>query len=290
MTDYLRLMRPNQWVKNLFIFSPIFFGQKMFDIGLLIKASIAFLVFSLVASSIYIFNDYFDIEYDRRHPIKRSRPLASGRIAIRSALVFMAVLLITGLSAAYALIEPVFYLMLIYVLLNLAYTIRLKHIAIVDIFIIAIGFVLRIFVGGVASGVQLSMWIVIMTFLLALFLALAKRRDDVLIFLDDGQKMRKVIDGYNIEFLNSCMVIMASVIIVSYIMYSRSEEVLLRMHAKNLYLSVLFVILGIMRYLQIAFVFKDSGSPTKVIYTDKFMQLTILGWILTFFVIMYAQT
>jgi hypothetical protein len=131
------------------------------------------------------------------------------------------------------------------------------------------------------------MWIVVMTFLLALFMALAKRRDDVLIFLDTGKKMRKAIDGYNLQFLDTAMAIMASIVIVAYTMYTTSPEVIARVQSKYLYLTSLFVILGILRYLQIAFVFQDSGSPTKIVLKDRFMQLTILGWITSFGWILY---
>jgi 4-hydroxybenzoate polyprenyltransferase len=174
-----------------------------------------------------------------------------------------------------------------YVAMNIAYSFYLKHIAILDVTIIAIGFVLRLFVGSAVTGIQLSMWIVIMTFLLALFMALAKRRDDVLIFLETGKKMRKVIDGYNLQFLDTAMAIMAAVIIVAYTIYTTSVEVVERFHSQYLYLTALFVILGIMRYLQIAFVHLDSGSPTKIVLKDRFMQATIVAWIISFTWILY---
>ena len=179
------------------------------------------------------------------------------------------------------------YVLAFYVVLNLAYTLRLKHVAVLDVAIIALGFVLRLFVGSFVTGVPLSMWIVVMTFLLALFLALAKRRDDVLIYLETGQKMRKVIDGYNLKFLDSAMVMMASVVIVAYTLYTISADVTSRLHSEYLYLTVLFVILGIMRYMQIAFVEEDSGSPTRVMLKDRFLLVVVVGWLATFFWIIY---
>jgi 4-hydroxybenzoate polyprenyltransferase len=172
-------------------------------------------------------------------------------------------------------------------MMNIAYSFYLKHIAILDVVIIAIGFVLRLFIGSAVTGIPLSMWIVLMTFLLALFMALAKRRDDMLIYLDTGKKMRKVIDGYNLQFLDTAMSIMASVVIVAYVIYTSSAEVIARVNSEYLYLTGLFVILGIMRYLQVAFVLKDSGSPTKIVLKDRFMQLTLIGWVLTFAWILY---
>ena len=174
-----------------------------------------------------------------------------------------------------------------YVVMNVAYSFYLKHIAILDVTIIAIGFVLRLFVGSAVTDIHLSMWIVVMTFLLALFMALAKRRDDVLIFLDTGKKMRKVIDGYNLQFLDGAMLVMASVVIVAYTIYTTSSEIIERVQSEYLYMTALFVILGILRYLQIAFVEKDSGSPTRIVLKDYFMQLTLLGWIASFAWIIY---
>ena len=156
-----------------------------------------------------------------------------------------------------------------------------------DVTIISIGFVLRLFVGSTVNSIQLSMWIVIMTFLLALFLALAKRRDDVLIFMSTGKKMRKVIDGYNLQLIDGAMMIMASVVIVAYILYTTSASVVERLGSEYLYLTALFVILGIMRYLQIALVENNSGSPTSIVIRDRFMQITILAWVLSFVWIIY---
>jgi hypothetical protein len=156
-----------------------------------------------------------------------------------------------------------------------------------DVTIIAIGFVLRLFIGSVVTNIPLSMWIVLMTFLLALFMALAKRRDDVLIYLDTGNKMRRVINGYNLRLLDTAMAIMASVVIIAYTIYTTSPEVTLRMNSQYLYLTSLFVILGILRYLQIALVGQNSGSPTKIVLKDRFMQMVLMGWVFTFAWIIY---
>ncbi len=280
-------MRPQQYIKNLFIFLPLFFALKISDTELLTNAFIAFIAFSLTASAVYVLNDYHDIEEDRQHPTKRDRPLASGAISKVQALGIMAVLFVAGFGLMAMLSLQAVMILLAYVIMNIAYSLYLKHIAILDVTIIAIGFVLRLFIGSAVTDIPLSMWIVIMTFLLALFMALAKRRDDVLIFLDTGKKMRKVIDGYNLQFLDTAMAIMASVVIVSYTIYTTSPEVVTRVHSQYLYLTALFVILGIMRYLQITFVLKDSGSPTKIVFKDRFIQLTLLGWIITFAWILY---
>jgi len=287
MKDILKLMRPHQYIKNLFIFLPLFFALQITNIQLLSNALVAFIAFSLTASAIYTLNDYHDIKEDRDHPKKKNRPLASGAISKSQAIIIIVILGFSGFTLMETHSISALAILAAYVIMNIAYSFYLKHIAILDIVIIAIGFVLRLFIGSAVTGIELSMWIVIMTFLLALFMALAKRRDDVLIFLETGKKMRKVIDGYNLQFLDTAMAIMASVVIVAYTIYTTSAEVVERFHSKYLYLTALFVILGIMRYLQIAFVHLDSGSPTKIVLKDRFMQLTILAWTISFAWILY---
>ena len=287
LSAIIQLMRPHQYVKNIFIFFPLFFALKITDIDLLFNAFIAFIAFSTVASAIYIFNDYHDIEEDKQHPKKKMRPLASGAISKSQAVIIMMLLFVAGFTFMTILSAKAAIILLAYAILNIAYSFHLKHIAILDITIIAIGFVLRLFVGSSVTNIHLTMWIVIMTFLLALFLALAKRRDDVLIYMDTGKKMRKVIDGYNLQFLDGAMMIMASVVIVAYIIYTTSSEVLERVQNEYLYLTSLFLILGFLRYLQIAFVEKDSASPSRIILKDHFIQLVVLGGFASFYWILY---
>ena len=280
----VQLMRPHQYIKNLFIFLPLFFAQRITDLDLLSNAFIAFVAFSLSASAVYILNDYLDIEEDRKHPKKKERPLASGTLSKPFAVTMMLLLFIVGFSLMALFSFKALIILALYVSMNIAYSFYLKHVAILDVVTIAIGFVLRLFVGSAVTTIPLSMWIVIMTFLLALFMALAKRRDDVLIYLDTGEKMRRVIDGYNLQLLDTAMAIMASVVIVAYVIYTTVGE---SAKSQYLYLTSLFVIVGIMRYLQVAFVLKDSGSPTKIVLKDRFMQLTIMGWIISFAWIIY---
>ncbi len=266
---------------------PLFFAGNVLQIDLLVSAGWAFVAFSAIASAIYILNDFQDIEEDRQHPKKQYRALASGVVSKAQAISLMMALIAVGFGIAVTISHTVASILLIYMLLNVAYSYRLKHIALLDITVIAIGFVLRLFVGSIATGTYLSMWIVIMTFLLALFMALAKRRDDVLIFQDTGQKMRKVIDGYNLQLIDGAMMIMASVVIVVYILYTTSSSVAANFHSEYLYLTALFVVLGILRYLQIAFVENNSGSPTLIVLKDRFIQITLVCWILSFVWIIY---
>ena len=283
----IQLMRPYQYIKNLFIFLPLFFALKITDTELLLNATITFIAFSLSASSIYTLNDYHDIEEDKHHPKKKNRPLASGALSKSQAIAIMTILSIASFAIIVPLSMKAAAILAAYVIMNIFYSFYLKHVAIIDVTIIAVGFVLRLFIGSVSTNITLSMWIVIMTFLLALFMALAKRRDDVLIYLDSGKKMRQVIDGYNLQFLDTAMAIMASVVIVAYTIYTTSAEVVERVNSEYLYLTALFVILGVMRYLQIAFVLKQGGSPTQVLLKDRFLQSTIVGWVFTFAWILY---
>jgi len=287
LRDYIILARPQQYVKNLFILLPLFFGGKFFELELLGRTLLVALSFSLLASAAYILNDYHDVAEDRLHPTKKNRPLASGRVTPGRAFLPAAAFLLAGLALAAGLGNAILLLLSSYILLNVAYTMKLKHVAILDVFIIAVGFVLRLYAGSAASGVGLSMWIVLMTFLLALFLALAKRRNDVLIYLETERKTRKAIDGYTLEFLNASIVIMASVTIVAYIMYTVSGEAASRIQSEYLYFTVGFVLLGIMRYMQVSFLGKEKCDPTEVLLKDRFLQLSILAWIVSFGLILY---
>ena len=287
MNVYFRLLRPHQYIKNGFVFMPLFFSQNMDKMDMVYRTSISFICFCMVASAIYIFNDYMDIEDDQKHPQKRFRPLASGQAHKKIAMLIGYCLACSGLALAVWNAVSTTVPLVLYILINIGYSLRLKNIAILDVIIVALGFVCRLFTGAYAAGLPLSHWIVIMTFLLALFLALAKRRDDVLIYMSTGEKMRLVIAGYNLQFVDAAMTLMSGIVIVSYIMYCTSENVILRVGNDNVYLTALFVVIGIMRYMQIAFVEKNSGNPTRLILKDKILQMTISAWIITFIVLLY---
>ena len=283
LQSILKLLRPHQYIKNLFVFAPLFFTFS-FNFEQIVDCIVVFVLFSFLASSIYILNDYMDIEEDRQHPKKKFRPIASGEVSKNSAKILFFLLSIPSLVASYFINIDLFVVLTIYFVLNIAYSLGLKHITIVDIFIIASGFVLRLFAGASVIDNQLSMWIIIMTFLLALFLAVAKRRDDVLLAFE-GKETRQNIDGYNLEFVNAVMVFMAGVIVVAYVLYTVSDDVIDRLNSSNLYITAFFVILGVMRYMQITFVEGNSGNPTKVVLKDRFLQLTILFWLASFYLI-----
>lgn len=290
----MKLLRVHQWVKNLFIFLPIFFSKHITEIEYIIPSIFVFMAFCFISSSIYCFNDIYDVDSDRKHPVKCKRPIAAGKVSIKTAYIIMFALAILSLSIIIGGFHKDFNItiktmgiILFYFFMNIAYCIKLKHIAIIDTFIIATGFVLRVVIGGVATNIWVSHWIILMTFLLALFLAFAKRRDDVIIYKDTGVKIRNNINRYNIEFMNQAISIIAAIIIVSYIMYTVSTDVIKRFNSSYLYITTIWVLLGVLRYLQITIVDVKSGSPTKVLAKDRFIQISILGWIITFLFIIY---
>jgi decaprenyl-phosphate phosphoribosyltransferase len=288
MKAIIKLIRVRHWVKNLFIFVPAFFAGNLFyteEILLLVQGALAF---SFVASAIYVINDYRDMHVDRLHPRKKLRPLASGAVSVPTAWILITIFMIAGLGWAFFLNLTFFYLLLSYLLLNLAYSYGLKNIPIVDLFIVSSGFLIRIYSGGAITALPITHWLSIMILLLALFLIIAKRRDDILIQTETGSIIRKSSQSYNLDFINSCLTMISAVIIVAYIMYTVSAEVTERFESEYLFMTTVFVIAGIMRYLQITFVEKNSGSPTAIFFKDKFILFTIIGWIISFYFIIYA--
>lgn len=287
----IKVARPTHWIKNLFVFLPVFFGGGLLNTSEAVSAALTFLSFSLAASAIYCLNDIIDVNADRAHPVKCKRPIASGAITIPQAYGMMALSMLVSIVLMFLLPAgqtKTIFVIVAYFLINVAYCLRLKDYAIIDVCIIASGFVLRILAGGYATGVQLSKWIVLMTFLLTLFLAFAKRRDDVLIMNVTGEAPRRNTNRYNLTFVNQALTITGSVMLVCYLMYTMSPEVISRFHSPNLYMTTFFVILGLLRYIQLAVVDEKSGDPTGLVMHDRFVQLVVAGWFITFIIIIYA--
>lgn len=294
MLKYLKLLRVEQWVKNLFVFLPLFFSGNIMNTELFIRSIFAFVIFSLAASCIYIINDYSDIESDRKHPEKRNRPLASGVISKSMALgilgfIFLLDLLLIYFSKHYFEINIWKFtsIILFYVLMNLAYTFKLKHVAIIDVSIIAIGFVLRVLAGGYITGIPISQWAILLTFVLALVLAIGKRRGELINAQISG-KTRKALDGYNVQFADIALSISVTLAIVSYLMFTVQPEIQVRFGTKIFY-TFIFVVFAFLRYLQQTLVYNKTESPTKIIYKDRYIQLTVVIWIVTFLLLIYDQ-
>lgn len=291
MKKYLRLIRPQHWIKNVFVLVPMFFGGVLFDLTTIESGLLVFMAFSFIASSIYCYNDIVDADADRHHPVKCRRPIASGEVSVSHAYLLMAVMAVLSATMIMLLPSPermgTAVVVAIYYVLNLAYCSKLKQYAVLDVCIVAFGFVLRIVAGGVAEEVALSQWIVLMTFLLTLFLSFAKRRDDVLRMNETGEAPRHNTIRYNLTFINQAITITASVTLVCYIMYTVSPEVEEHFKSQYLYLTSVFVLLGLLRYIQIAVVDKKSGDPVKVALTDHFSQLIVAAWLVTFLIMIY---
>lgn len=290
MKHYIKLLRPKHWAKNLFLFVPLFFAGKFFELDKIVLLIGGFLAFSFLASSIYIINDYRDIEDDKKHPEKRHRPLAAGTVNKTFSLVLSILLTLSGLTLAYLVDTSGKFLFIagIYYVLNMLYSFGLKNIAIIDILILATGFVLRVKGGAELAGVNTTEWFIIMTFLLALFMALAKRRDDVMLKLNTGAEMRKSMKGYSLEFLNTLLALFSAILIVSYINFTVTPAAHVK-YGFRLFYTSLFVIAALMRYLQITFIHNKAGSPTDVLYRDRFIQITLALWAVSFFVVLYMR-
>ena len=275
----LTLLRPEQWVKNLFIVAPLFFTPPAVSLANAATVAGGVLSFCLLASAIYIFNDYLDREADRNHPTKARRPLAAGTVSVSVAFALLFALLATGFALAFWLSPAFAAVGAAYVTMNFAYSLRLKHVAIVDVLIIALSFVLRVLAGNVLIEVEPSAWILIVSGLLALFMALAKRRDDLVKSLD-GQH-RRSLAGYSQSFLDTAVAVVLGALLVTYMIYTTDRQVMAELGTDRLVYTVIFLIAGVLRYLQITLVENRSGSPTTVVLTDRFLIATGMAWAVT---------
>lgn len=283
----LRLIRPRSWIKNFFVLLPVFFAGQIFEPKALTPSLIAFAVFCFLASSVYVFNDILDVKEDRNHPTKRNRPVASGKVTIALAAAVSLLLVIASATLATCLLGPrSLTLLASYFVINLGYSLGLKDVAIVDVFIVSLGFVIRIALGAMVSGVEASPWLIIMTILVTLVFALGKRKDDIAVFLETGMTSRKVVNGYNHAFLDVSLSVLSSIIVVSYIMYTINGTTHLG-SGKSLYLTAIVVLFGVIRYLQQILVEKKSADPTELLLTDHVLQVVILVWFVTFGIMVY---
>lgn len=294
MKKYLKLLRVEQWVKNLFVFVPLFFSGNIKNLDLLTKSVFAFIIFSLAASVVYILNDYNDIEADRKHPEKRKRPLASGAISKPQAIGIFTGLVIADIALVFfaqAYFQENLWkfatIVGFYFVMNLAYTFKLKHVPIIDISIIAIGFVLRVLAGGYMTGISISQWAILLTFVLALVLAIGKRRGELINAQVSG-KTRRALDGYNVQFADIALSISVTLAIMCYLMFTLSPEVQARFHSRVFY-TVIFVVFAFLRYLQQTLVYNRTESPTKIVYRDRYIQITLLLWVAAFLIQIYFK-
>lgn len=271
----LEAMRLYQWVKNLLVFAPLVFAQKMGEAVVAGEAALAFLSFCFVASAIYLMNDLLDLERDKQHPEKRERPLPSGRLPVGVARVASLALVGIGLALAWRgdfLIWP-----LIYWVINIAYSIKLKHVVVLDAMCIAIGFLLRVYSGGAAIDVHVSSWLMLCTFFVALLLAFAKRRHELSLLGDESSGHRKSLRDYSVAYLDQMIAPLGAMTVLTYAAYTVSPTTVSHF-GENLVFTVPFVVFGIFRYLFLVHQRSEGGNPTKLLMKDKQMLFNILAW------------
>ncbi len=272
----LTMFRPKQWIKNGFVVAPLFFALKIGELPAW-EASIAAMVsFIFTAAAIYVFNDILDVKEDRQHPTKKHRPIAAGIISVRAALVYAVAALALGVYIATLLPATCLQILLAYVLMNVAYSFFIKRVAILDVIVIALGFVLRVLMGAHAIQVEVSPWIILSTFLLALFLGFGKRLNECNV---SGTKARHALQGYNKEFLDKLINVTCATSMISYAIYA--VEIAQRVGKTDFVFTVFFVAFGLFRYLQFLYLNKEGGAPENIFYTDKLFVANILAWLAT---------
>jgi 4-hydroxybenzoate polyprenyltransferase len=279
LASLVRLMRPKQWVKNLFVFTGLLFSHAWDDTSLVIKVLAAAASFSLIASSIYIINDIADREADRRHPVKRSRPLASGAVGVREALMVAALLAIGGALLGAFASTTVLWLLAAYAVINLAYSAGLKQVVILDVFIIAAGFMLRILAGTIGVGIPASQWLLLTGLLITLFLGFAKRRAEWQAAGEEGASQRKVLEHYGPELLDHMITVAAAGVVMSYSLYTMSAETIAKHGTANLIYTVPFVLYGIFRYIYLLHHRQRGEDPAGELLLDPHMVVTFLAWL-----------
>jgi 4-hydroxybenzoate polyprenyltransferase len=280
-------MRPGQWVKNLFIFAGLIFSGNLFHPVVLIRVGQGFILFSLVASSIYIFNDVMDVEFDRAHPEKKNRPLAAGRLSARAAYATLAVLALAGLIGALTLHRVFFAILLSYFVINLAYTLKIKKMVILDIMCIASGFVLRVLAGTELAEVRPSDWLILCTIMLSLFLGFSKRRHELAVIGTEAPVHRKVLAEYSLSFLDQMIAVATACTVMSYALYTVSPQTVSNFGSRNLVFSIPFVIYGIYRYLYLIHRKKLGGNPTREVVSDLPLLINALLWALLVVLVIY---
>lgn len=272
-------MRPRQWVKNTFLFSGLVFSRNLFQAELLMKVSAGFILFCLAASSIYIFNDIQDRESDRKHPNKRWRPLALGNLQVTKAYFVSTIMAMVALVFASVLDLTFFAILMTYILLNLAYTLKLKQVVILDIMCIAFGFVLRILAGTTLAGIIPSDWLIVCTMTISLFLGFSKRRNELALIASNADNQRKVLEDYSIPFLDQMIAMVTACTVMSYILYTVSGETVARFGTRNLIFTIPFVLFGIFRYLYLIYHKRMIEEPTDLILRDLLSLFNIFLWL-----------
>jgi 4-hydroxybenzoate polyprenyltransferase len=282
----LRLIRPTQWIKNGFVLMPLIFAHRLLDPSAVFMTLETLAAFCFASSITYIFNDYMDMEQDKVHPLKKKRPLASGEISPRGAFMIAAAL-VAGLIGLFTISSPpliVYLLLLSYLILHVAYSYTLKDIVILDVMAIALGFVIRVSAGAFAIEVDVSSWLVLCAFSLALFLALGKRRHEVVILCDDASCHRPVLENYNVALLDQLLQVVTTATFIFYCLYSVRDS---GVSSQAMMFTIPMVTYGIFRYMYLIYLREDGGSPTAILLTDRPLMLCGIIWLITCVAIIY---
>jgi 4-hydroxybenzoate polyprenyltransferase len=286
--SYIKLLRPTQWIKNGFVLMPLIFSERLGHVEDVLRVSALVLAFCLASSATYIFNDYMDMEQDKVHPLKKNRPLASGAIAPGTAFVVLGLLLILMLSIMFAINSPTlcYALVIGYLILHVAYSYKLKDIVIIDVLTIAAGFSLRVIAGAAVISVSVSSWLLLCTFSIAIFLALGKRRHEVVILCDDASCHRPVLENYNVTLLDQLLQTVTTATLIFYCLYSVHWAG--TAHSDRMIYTIPLVVYGVFRYMYLIYLKEDGGSPTVLLLTDPpllgcaVVWLTACIWVIYF--------
>ncbi len=287
-----KLIRPKQWIKNFFVFAPLLFSRHIFHLEYVIPSLAAFIIFSLASSAVYIINDIMDVESDRVHPKKKYRPIASGEISVKQAMVFL-VIIVIGIAAGLIFQRPVFsFVIVLYLITNLLYSLKVKSIVLLDVFFISFGFMLRVLGGAAAIGVSVSSWMILTTIFISLFLAISKRRSELsqIVNKENIDKQRKVLKEYSVEFADQINTIAAAGTIISYALYTVSERTVYTFGTEKLIYTTPFVIYGIFRYMYLMHQKNLGESPTSIVTKDIPIILDVLAWFGFSILIIYRQS
>ncbi len=287
----IKQLRIKQWIKNLLIFAPLLFSFNLFNKSDLLNSIYTFFSYSFLASFVYIINDIKDIEADKMHPVKKNRPLASGKISVINGYILALGCLVVAIILSLIIHKTGLYLILLgYLTLNIFYAYILKHISIVDCISIAIGFELRIVAGCVAIGVVASDFIMVVTFFLALLLAFIKRKGEIQALSENSSKHRKVLSYYTVALLDKFIFASATLTIIGYLFYTIDDNILKLVGNDYLKYSIVFVVYGIFRFIQLSDIdiYEKEGDPTTLIYKDRAIQLSILLWVIYVTLCLYA--
>ncbi len=288
LADIIKLARPSQWLKNGIMVLALVFAGELTDITKIEITIVAIAIFCLLSSAVYMLNDLVDAEKDRQHPLKKNRPLAAGRISVATALILILLLGAGGLTAAWFVNLKFFWSGVAFLGLNILYSFILKDIVIIDVMTIALSFVVRAYAGAFAIEVPASTWMLINTLLLALFLALGKRRHE-LVYLEDGAEAhRRTLSKYSPYLLDQLVAVVTPSVVVMYMLYTFSTEVSIKLGTDNLFVTIPFVVYGIFRYLYLIHRKEQGGSPTHILIGDKPILITVMLWLIAASVVLYV--